>query len=106
MKSFVNVNKMIDNKENLLVQLRVSDLQQLIKDAVKEEMTKITNVIQLKPQIESPELLTREEVAKMLNVSYTTLFLWNRDNKLEAKKIGKRVYYHRSVIMDKLNPVA
>ncbi|MBG6187081.1 helix-turn-helix domain-containing protein [Flavobacterium sp. CAN_S2] len=97
---------MIDNKENLLVQLRVSDLEQLIKDAVKEEITKITKVIQLNPQIEAPELLTREEVAKMLKVSYTTLFLWNRDNILEAKKIGKRVFYQRSVIMDKFNTLA
>jgi hypothetical protein len=97
---------MLQNKANLLVTLCVADLEQLIKDAVKEEITKITKAIQLNPQKEAPELLTREEVAKMLNVSYTTLFLWNRDKQLEAKKIGKRVYYQRSVIMDKLNPVA
>lgn len=97
---------MIENRENLLVQLKVSDLQQLIKDAVKEEITKITKVIQLNPQKEAPELLTREEVAKILKVSFTTLFHWNNDGTLPAKKIGKRVYYQRSVIMNKLNPVA
>ena len=92
----------MQNKANLLVQLSVGDLQQLISEAVKEEITKITKVIQLQPQKETPELLTREEVAKILKVSYTTLFHWNNDGTLPAQKIGKRVYYQRSIIMDKL----
>jgi excisionase family DNA binding protein len=97
---------MVKNKENLLVQLSVGDLQQLISEAVKEEITKITKVIQLQPQKEIPELLTREEVAKILKVSYTTLFHWNNSGELSAQKIGKRVYYQRTIIMNKLNNVA
>nr|WP_314834549.1 helix-turn-helix domain-containing protein [uncultured Flavobacterium sp.] len=93
---------MMQNKSNLLVQLSVGDLQQLISEAVKEEITKITKVIQLQPKTETPELLTREEVAKILKVSYTTLFHWNNSGELSAQKIGKRVYYQRSIIMDKL----
>ncbi len=92
----------MQNKSNLLVQLSVGDLQQLISEAVKEEITKITKVIQLQPKTETPELLTREEVAKILKVSYTTLFHWNNSGELSAQKIGKRVYYQRSIIMDKL----
>lgn len=101
-KSFVKQIKMVQNKSNLLVQLNVRDLEQLIKDAVKEEITKITKVIQLNPKTETPELLTREEVTKILKVSYTTLFHWNNSGELSAQKIGKRVYYQRSIIMDKL----
>ena len=97
---------MVKNKENLLVQLSVGDLQQLISEAVKEEITKITKVIQLQPQKEIPELLTREEVAKILKVSYTTLFHWNNSGELSGQKIGKRVYYQRTIIMNKLNNVA
>lgn len=97
---------MVQNKSNLLVQLSVGDLQQLISEAVKEEIAKITKVIQLQPQKETPELLTRDEVAKILKVSFTTLFNWNNDGTLRNKKIGKRVYYQRNLIMDKLNPVA
>ncbi|SFE43019.1 helix-turn-helix domain-containing protein [Flavobacterium xueshanense] len=97
---------MVKNKENLSVQLSVGDLQQLISEAVKEEITKITKVIQLQPQKEIPELLTREEVAKILKVSYTTLFHWNNSGELSAQKIGKRVYYQRTIIMNKLNNVA
>ncbi len=96
----------MQNKSNLLVQLKVSDLEQLIKDAVKEEITKITDVIKLNTKTETHELLTREEVGKILKVSFTTLFHWNNDGTLPAQKIGKRVYYQRSIIMHKLNNVA
>ncbi|MFH6971804.1 helix-turn-helix domain-containing protein [Flavobacterium petrolei] len=97
---------MMQNKSNLLVQLSVGDLQQLIQEAVKEGLQKINEVIQLNPKTETPELLTREEVAKILKVSYTTLFHWNNSGSLPAQKIGKRVYYQRCIIMNKLNTVA
>jgi excisionase family DNA binding protein len=96
----------MEMKSIQVFQLSMEDLSQIIRDAVKSELQKNNEVIQLNPQKEAPELLTREEVAKMLKVSYTTLFLWNRDNKLEAKKIGKRVFYLRSEVMNRLNPVA
>jgi predicted RecB family endonuclease len=97
---------MLENKENLLVQLSVGDLQQLISEAVKEEITKITKVIQLQPQKEIPELLTRDQVTKILQVSLTTLYHWNNSGELSAQKIGNRVYYQRTIIMNKLNTVA
>lgn len=104
LKSFVKQIKMENKKENMLVQLNVGDLEQLIKDAVKEEITKI---IQLKPEKEkTAELLTREEVSKMLKVSYTTLFNWNNEGILKTKKLGKRVFYLRSEVINQLNPVA
>ncbi len=89
-----------------MINLSVKDLTDLISNCVKAELQKVNDVIQLHPKTDSNELLTREEVAKMLKVSYTTLFLWNRDNKLEAKKIGKRVFYLRSEVMNRLNSVA
>ena len=99
---------MMLQKENLLVQLSVGDLQQLIKEAVKEELQKITNVIQLNPKEpeNENELLTKKQTENLLNVSSTTLFLWNRDKVLENKKIGNRVYYLRSEVLNKLKTVA
>jgi predicted RecB family endonuclease len=99
---------MMLQKENLLVQLSVGDLQQLIKEAVKEELQKITDVIQLNPKDSENEheLLTRKQTAELLKVSETTLFLWDRDKKLENKKIGNRVYYIKSEVLNKLKTVA
>ncbi len=101
-KSFVNQIKM-EMKSIQVFQLSMEDLSQVIRDAVKAELQKINEVIQLNPKTETPELLTREEVAKILKVSFTTLFHWNNAGTLPAQKIGKRVYYQRSIIMDKLN---
>ena len=95
-------------KQNLLVQLSVGDLQQLITDAVKQELQKITELFKLngKDSKEESELLTRDETAKLLQVSTTTLFIWNRDSILKAKKMNSRVYYLRSDVMSKLKSVA
>lgn len=92
----------MEMKSILVFQLSMEDLSLLIRDAVKTELQKINEVIQLNSQKEAPELLTRDEVAKILKVSFTTLYHWNNSGELSAQKIGKRVYYHRSVIMDKL----
>ncbi len=99
---------MMLNKANLLVQLNVGDLQQLITDAVKQELQKIADVIKLNPKEseKDSDLLTRYETAKLLKVSTTSLFIWNRDSILKAKKIGRRVYYLKSEVMSKLNAIA
>lgn len=101
-KSFVKQSKMKAEKENMLVQLSVGDLQQLIKEAVKEELQTVKDLIPSTSKKEAPELLTREQVCKLLHVSTTTLFNWNRDGILLHKKVGSRVYYQRSLIMDRL----
>ena len=99
---------MTNENTKLLVQLSVRDLQQLIKEAVKDELQMITSVVQLNPREKNnePELLTRKQTAELLKVSETTLFLWNRDKVLEHKKLNNRVYYLRSNVMNKLNSVA
>ena len=92
----------------MLVQLTANDLILLIKEAVKEEISKITDVIKLNSKESETDsvLLTREETAKLLRVSTTSLYLWNRDKILENKKISNRVYYLKSDVMNKLNSVA
>lgn len=92
----------------MLVQLTANDLMLLIKEAVKEEISKITDVIKLNSKENETDsvLLTREETAKLLRVSTTSLYLWNRDKILENKKISNRVYYLKSDVMNKLNSVA
>jgi hypothetical protein len=99
----------MQNKNNeMLVQLSVSDLYQLIKQAVKEEMDCITDVIKLYPKESKNEsdLLTRKATAELLNVSYTTLYFWDKKSILHSKNIGRRVYYSKSEVYNKLNLIA
>lgn len=44
------------------------------------------------------EYLTRNEVAEMLKVDLSTLWLWQKKSKLIPFGIGNRVYYRRSDI--------
>lgn len=99
---------MTEQNNQLLVQLSVGDLQHLIKEAVKEELNKITDVIKLNPKESEneSELLTRKQTAELLKVSETTLFLWNRDKVLEHKKLNNRVYYLKSEVLNKIKSVA
>ena len=89
----------MEMKSILVFQLSMEDLSLLIRDAVKTELQKINEVIQLNPKTETPELLTRDDAKKMLKVSYTTLFHWNNSGVLKAKKLGRKVFYLRSDIM-------
>ena len=89
-----------------MVNFSVDDLTELISNCVKAELQKISNVIQLNPKVENNELLSRKQASELLGVSYTTLFHWNNDKTLPAKKIGNKVFYQKSAIMDKINNVA
>ena len=89
-----------------LIQMNISELTEIISNCVKSELQKMNNVIQLNPKVENNELLSRKQASELLGVSYTTLFHWNNDKTLPAKKIGNKVFYQKSAIMDKINNVA
>lgn len=87
-------------------QLTIEDLSLIISEAVANELQKVSTLITPKPTQKENELLSREETSKLLKVSFTTLFNWNREKVLEAKKLGKKVYYLKSDVLNKLNNVA
>jgi len=51
------------------------------------------------------ELMTRAEVARMLDVDLSTLHNWNKKGKLHPVGIAGRVYYKRSDIEAALTPL-
>ncbi|MBB6372556.1 helix-turn-helix domain-containing protein [Chryseobacterium shigense] len=81
-----------------LMQIDINSFGQFIQKLVREELEKIIPV-----QSEEKEFYTREETAKLLNVSLTTLFHWNNQGVLKAKKLGKRVYYSKSDVLSQLD---
>ncbi|GAA5100519.1 helix-turn-helix domain-containing protein [Chryseobacterium ginsengisoli] len=80
-----------------LMQIDIESFGQFIQKLVREELEKV-----IPAQSEEKEFYTREETSKLLNVSLTTLFHWNNQGVLKAKKIGKRVYYSKSDVMAQL----
>ncbi len=98
---------MIKDKANLLVTLNIADLQQLIQEAVKGELENFKTLIQInqKDSENKSNLLTRDETAKLLKVSFTSLFHWAKKEILIPKKLGRRVYYLKSEVYERLNAV-
>ena len=100
---------MKQNKTNLLVQLNVGDLQQLIMDAVKKELDNLKNLIQMDPkdsEKHNSDIISRKEVCEILQVSLPTLHNWNKSGILKNSRIGRRVYYLKSEVLEKLNSAA
>ncbi|MEG0926783.1 helix-turn-helix domain-containing protein [Chryseobacterium sp.] len=81
-----------------LMQIDLDSFGQFIQKLVREELEKI-----IPTHSEEKELYTREQTAKLLNVSLTTLFHWNNQGILKTKKLGKRVYYSKSDVLSKLD---
>ncbi|MCT3834445.1 helix-turn-helix domain-containing protein [Elizabethkingia anophelis] len=77
--------------------------EELIQEIVKVLDKALEKLNTNKEAQQEKELYTREETAKLLNVSYPTLFHWNKDGKLKAKKLGKRVYYSKEDVKEALN---
>lgn len=80
-----------------LMQIDIESFGQFIQKLVREELEKI-----IPTQSEEKEFYTRDETAKLLNVSLTTLFHWNNDGTLKNTKIGNRVYYSKDEVFSKL----
>jgi predicted DNA-binding transcriptional regulator AlpA len=88
-----------------LVQVSLDDMSSVIRNIIAEEINKAQNFISAPPKKESDNFLSREDVCKLLKVSQTTLFHWNRNKTLTNQKLGRRVYYLESDVKEKLiNP--
>ena len=82
------------NNGNTLYMISKEDLQticemvccRMIEDRLKAD----------KDEPEEEQYLTREEVCKMLSVTKTTLYRWDKANYLVPKKVGRRVLYLKS----------
>ncbi|MYY29613.1 helix-turn-helix domain-containing protein [Elizabethkingia anophelis] len=83
-----------------LIQISKEELLQEFEQMVRKVLEKM---ITEKETDEEKEYYTREETAKLLKVSFPTLFHWNKDGKLKAKKLGKRVYYSKEDVKEALN---
>jgi len=80
------------------------DLERLVKDALSLEFQKMMfklNDLNVNNSQKS-DLMTREEVSKLLNVSLVTLHNWEKKKVLVSRKVGGRVLYLRDEVYQRL----
>ena len=93
----------MQNNDQMVVQMTVVQLQELVSNAVALGIKEHQDSISTIEKSESDEILTREQVAKILKVSYPTLWKWNNEGTLKNHKRGSRVYYMKVDVMFKVN---
>ena len=80
------------------------DLERLVKEALSAEFQKMMGMINnLEGNRTKSDLMTREEVSKLLNVSLVTLHNWEKRKVLVSRKVGGRVLYLRDEVYARLN---
>ena len=74
------------------VETLLNEIKEMIKEVVPTP----------KPQHDTNELMTRKEVAKMLNISIVTLHAWTKKGLLTAYRIGNQVRYKKDEVIQAL----
>jgi hypothetical protein len=57
------------------------------------------------PQQTENDLLTRDEVCRLLSINKTTLWKHTRSGKLKSFGIGNRVFYSKCQVLDAIKPL-
>ncbi|HLV15611.1 MAG TPA: helix-turn-helix domain-containing protein [Xanthomarina sp.] len=92
-------------KEFNLIGLNIEDLQELIREAVASELSKVKELFSAS-KAEDKDLLTREEAKEFLNISYTSLWSYGKKKLIKPRYLQGRVYYSKSELLNLLNDAA
>jgi RNA-binding protein YhbY len=97
---YLKKSKQMEIKNLNLVNVTLEVLTDTIRDIVASELQKVKVLSTSSNNNENiEEILTREQICKLLKVSNTTLFNWQNNKILLNYKIGHRVYYKKSDVL-------
>lgn len=82
-----------------------NEFKSMIKDAIKKALSENLPKSRSKKSLNDSDsqLLTRDEVMRMLHISHSTLYHYQRKEILPFLKIGNRVYFKKKDIVDNIN---
>ena len=82
-----------------LENVNAQDFKNEIISEIKNIFNGFANTLQTN---DSDKLLTRDETAKILSISLVTLYHWTNKNILQAYRIGKKIRYKKSEVLEAL----
>lgn len=88
------------SKITQITEVNIDDFMTMLDEKINQALEKFQS--STNNAIPEKEFYTRDEVAKLLNISYGTLHLWKKKGILEPVKIGNRVYYPKIEVFSKL----
>ena len=84
-----------------LINLQPQQLADLIKEGIKAEIQQLKKDLLSKNA--NDEILTKDEVCRLLKIDPSTAWAWQKKGKLRAYGItGSRRYYKRSEVLESL----
>lgn len=92
----MTLNELINSGQKVQVVLNASELNDFSKQLLNESR----EMFNANTHENSEKLLTAAETAAMLHCDRTTLWRWEKAKFLHPVKIGKRLYYRRSDIVN------
>jgi excisionase family DNA binding protein len=79
--------------------LTKSDLREIIAETFRNELQNFKPVQTTQPDA----LITRKETAKLLGISLPTLHTYTNEGKVQSYKVGSRVLYKQSEVIEGLH---
>lgn len=79
--------------------------QQILRTIIREELAGILQSLPAQTAQQSDNILTREDVAKKFKVLPETISSWFDDGKLNGFRLGGRLYFFESVILEGLKKI-
>lgn len=88
------------SKITQITEVNIDDFMTMLDEKINQALEKFQS--STNNAIPEKEFYTRDEVAKLLNISFGTLHNWKKEGILEPVKIGNRVYYPKIEVISKL----
>jgi excisionase family DNA binding protein len=79
-----------------------TQLANLISDQVRDQLESYAAKLQKASSPQGKEVMTRKETAQFFGVSLVTIHDWTKSGIIHPYKVGNRVYFKRSHLMDVL----
>ena len=89
-----------------LIGIELDSLVLIIGQAVAKELNEIKKQIVLNSNKPNEEILSRKQTADFLQISLTTLWSYDKNQILPSKRIGTKVYYLKSELINFLKGAA
>jgi excisionase family DNA binding protein len=84
------------------IQTSPNALANLIGDQVRDQLEAFAANLQRESYSDGQDVLTRKETAKFFSVSLVTIHEWTKSGILHPYKVGNRIYFKRSHLMQVL----
>lgn len=95
-KEFVSIQNLLLSSENMILQLKKEDLKEFANQILLG--AKSIAMLEAEAAATSDQLLSIDEVAKLLSVSKMTLYRWDQNGILKKVEIGGKRRYRKSDI--------